>query len=119
MDRGSLHGSSGGAGQLYESDSGGAGETGKSDHQYYQVRCLRKSYSECAGDSVQYEKLISTNLTRADEVVFDHVGLTYAQAGTESLTDIDFSAKARTDDRYHWRHRFRKIQSCESDPAFL
>ena len=35
-----------------------------------------------------------TNLTRADEVVFDHVGLTYAQAGTESLTDIDFSAKA-------------------------
>ena len=36
-----------------------------------------------------------TNLARADEVVFDHVGLTYAQAGTESLTDIDFSAKAR------------------------
>ena len=35
-----------------------------------------------------------TNLARADEVVFDHVGLTYAQAGTESLTDIDFSAKA-------------------------
>lgn len=35
-----------------------------------------------------------TNLDRADEVVFDHVGLTYAQAGTESLTDIDFSAKA-------------------------
>lgn len=35
-----------------------------------------------------------TNLTRADEVAFDHVGLTYAQAGTESLTDIDFSAKA-------------------------
>ncbi len=35
-----------------------------------------------------------TNLVRADEVVFDHVGLTYAQAGTESLTDIDFSAKA-------------------------
>lgn len=35
-----------------------------------------------------------TNLTKADEVVFDHVGLTYAQAGTESLTDIDFSAKA-------------------------
>ena len=34
------------------------------------------------------------NLARADEVVFDHVGLTYAQAGTESLTDIDFSAKA-------------------------
>lgn len=35
-----------------------------------------------------------TNLARVDEVVFDHVGLTYAQAGTESLTDIDFSAKA-------------------------
>ena len=35
-----------------------------------------------------------TNFARADEVVFDHVGLTYAQAGTESLTDIDFSAKA-------------------------
>lgn len=35
-----------------------------------------------------------TNLARADEVVFDHVGLTYAQAGTESLTDIDFSAEA-------------------------
>ena len=35
-----------------------------------------------------------TNLARADEVVFDHVGLTYAQAGTESLTDIDISAKA-------------------------
>lgn len=35
-----------------------------------------------------------TNLARTDEVVFDHVGLTYAQAGTESLTDIDFSAKA-------------------------
>lgn len=35
-----------------------------------------------------------TNLARADEVVFDHVGLTYAQAGTESLTDIDFSAQA-------------------------
>ncbi len=35
-----------------------------------------------------------TNLARADEVAFDHVGLTYAQAGTESLTDIDFSAKA-------------------------
>lgn len=35
-----------------------------------------------------------TNLAKADEVVFDHVGLTYAQAGTESLTDIDFSAKA-------------------------
>ena len=35
-----------------------------------------------------------TNLTRADKVAFDHVGLTYAQAGTESLTDIDFSAKA-------------------------
>lgn len=35
-----------------------------------------------------------TNLARADEVVFDHVGLTYAQAGTESLTDIDFSVKA-------------------------
>ena len=35
-----------------------------------------------------------TNLARADEVVFDHVGLTYAQAGTESLTDIDFAAKA-------------------------
>ena len=35
-----------------------------------------------------------TNLARADEVVFDHVDLTYAQAGTESLTDIDFSAKA-------------------------
>ena len=35
-----------------------------------------------------------TNLARADEVVFDHVCLTYAQAGTESLTDIDFSAKA-------------------------
>lgn len=35
-----------------------------------------------------------TNLARADEVVFNHVGLTYAQAGTESLTDIDFSAKA-------------------------
>lgn len=35
-----------------------------------------------------------TNLARADEVVFEHVGLTYAQAGTESLTDIDFSAKA-------------------------
>ena len=35
-----------------------------------------------------------TDLARADEVVFDHVGLTYAQAGTESLTDIDFSAKA-------------------------
>ncbi len=35
-----------------------------------------------------------TNLTRVDEVLFDHVGLTYAQAGTESLTDIDFSAKA-------------------------
>lgn len=35
-----------------------------------------------------------TNFTRADEVVFDHVGLTYAQAGIESLTDIDFSAKA-------------------------
>lgn len=35
-----------------------------------------------------------TNLARADEAVFDHVGLTYAQAGTESLTDIDFSAKA-------------------------
>ena len=34
------------------------------------------------------------NLARADEVVFDHVGLIYAQAGTESLTDIDFSAKA-------------------------
>ena len=35
-----------------------------------------------------------TNLAKVDEVVFDHVGLTYAQAGTESLTDIDFSAKA-------------------------
>lgn len=35
-----------------------------------------------------------THLTRVDEVAFDHVGLTYAQAGTESLTDIDFSAKA-------------------------
>ena len=35
-----------------------------------------------------------TNLTKVDEVAFDHVGLTYAQAGTESLTDIDFSAKA-------------------------
>lgn len=35
-----------------------------------------------------------TNLARADEVVFNHVGMTYAQAGTESLTDIDFSAKA-------------------------
>ena len=35
-----------------------------------------------------------TNLARADEVAFDYVGLTYAQAGTESLTDIDFSAKA-------------------------
>ena len=35
-----------------------------------------------------------TNLARADEVAFGHVGLTYAQAGTESLTDIDFSAKA-------------------------
>lgn len=35
-----------------------------------------------------------THLTKVDEVAFDHVGLTYAQAGTESLTDIDFSAKA-------------------------
>lgn len=35
-----------------------------------------------------------TNLTKVDEVAFDHVGLAYAQAGTESLTDIDFSAKA-------------------------
>ena len=52
------HGSSGGTGQLYESDPGGAGEAGKSDHQHYQIRCLRKSYSECAGDSVQYEKWI-------------------------------------------------------------
>ena len=35
-----------------------------------------------------------THLTKVDEVAFDHVGLTYAQAGTESLTNIDFSAKA-------------------------
>lgn len=35
-----------------------------------------------------------SHLTKVDEVAFDHVGLTYAQAGTESLTDIDFSAKA-------------------------
>ena len=35
-----------------------------------------------------------THLTKVDEVAFDHVGLTYAQAGTESLTNIDFSVKA-------------------------
>ena len=35
-----------------------------------------------------------TDLAKVDEVAFDHVGLTYAQAGTESLTDIDFTAKA-------------------------
>ena len=35
-----------------------------------------------------------TDLVKVDEVTFDHVGLTYAQAGTESLTDIDFTAKA-------------------------
>ena len=76
-------GAGGCTGQLHESDSGRAGETGKPDHHRYQSSSLWKPDPECARNSVQYEERNqrdkTTPVSRACQ--FDHVGLTYAAGG--------------------------------------
>lgn len=48
-------------------------------------------------NSQQWEEMTAESLTDAENaVVFDHVSLTYAEAGEESLTDIDFTAPKGT-----------------------
>ena len=51
-------------------------------------------------------------------VVFSKVGLTYAGASEEALSDIDFTVRRR-DHRYYRRNRFWKIFGRESDSMVL
>lgn len=76
---------------------------------------LQPSITDHAVTPVAEEK--TEHSGEVPEVVFSHVGLTYAGAGEESLTDMFYREKGR-DDRYHRWYWFRKSSVVNLIPRF-